>query len=151
MPLTLYDFYLDAWADWQRTIRLRDPNTNELVPLSAALMEIRNTNGVLAMRLDQVSSRCVIGPDGASILLHIPAEDSYTTFHYGSYPGAVQAVGIWGIGRAYMYDLFATYTSTGAQVRILRGWFHVDPNISMPAGAGPVTPGAPSPYAANTS
>lgn len=133
MPLTLYDFYLDAWTNWQRVIRLRDPNTNQLVPLSAAVMEIRNSNGVLAMRLDQTNSRCVIGPDGASITLSITAADSYTVFHYGSYPGAVQAVGIWSIGRAYLYDLFATYQSTGAQVRVLRGFFHVDPNISMPA------------------
>jgi hypothetical protein len=143
MPLTLYDFYLDAWADWERVIRLRDPNTNQLVPLSAAVMEIRNTNGVLALRLDEASSRCVIGPDGASITLFISADDSYTAFRYGSYPGSVQQVGLWGIGRSYTYDLFVIYEGTGQQVRVLRGFFHIDPNISTPTGtATPFRKGA---------
>jgi hypothetical protein len=46
-------------------------------------------------------------------------------------PGAVQAVGIWGIGRAYVYDLFVLY-ATGVQDRIMRGFFYVDPNITQP-------------------
>jgi hypothetical protein len=38
-------------------------------------------------------------------------------------------VGYWGIGRAYNYDLFVLY-ATGVQERIMRGFFHVDPNIT---------------------
>jgi hypothetical protein len=135
MPFALYDFYLDAWTDWERVVRLRDPNTGDLVPMQSAVMEIRNSNGVLALRLDEPSGRCVIGTDGASIILTISAEDTLTYFQWGNYPGSVQAVGIWGIGRAYIYDLFATYASTQAQIRVMRGFFHVDPNISEPGAA----------------
>jgi len=132
MVTTLHDFNLSAGADWQKVIRLRDVITQKLVPLAGAVMEIRNTNNVLALRLDAPSSRCYILPDGASIQLHIPAQDSYTYFHSGNYPGAVQAVGLWGISRAYVYDLFVLYDNNGAQDRIMRGWFYVDPNITQP-------------------
>jgi hypothetical protein len=132
MPLAIYDFHLDAWADWQKTVAIRDSQTRQLVPLSNAVMEIRNTNWVLALRLDAASSRCIILSDGATIQLHISAEDSLVYFAQGNYPGAVQAVGFWGIGRAYVYDLFATYTASGVQDRIMRGFFNVDPNISRP-------------------
>src|SRR5215831_5102644 len=129
MPLIKYDFMLDAGADWQYIVRMRDPNTGDLVPLSQALMEIRNANGVLALRLDEATSRCVILDDGASIQLHISPEDSLTYFQWGNYPGSVQAVGFWGIGRAYLYDLFVIY-ATGVRDRIMRGFINVDPNIS---------------------
>lgn len=130
MPLAQYDFYLDAGADWQRVVRLRDPATGLLIAMNAAAMDIRNSNNTLALRLDAPSSRCVIdSTDGASINLHISDEDSLTYFQYGNYPGAVQAVGIWGIGRAYVYDLFCEY-ATGVQDRIMRGFFYVDPNIT---------------------
>lgn len=131
MPLIKYDFKLDSGADWQYVVRLRDPNTGNLVPISSAVMEIRNANGVLALRMDEATSRCIILDDGASIQLHITAEDSLTYFQWGNYPGAVQAVGYWGIGRAYNYDLFALY-ATGVQDRIMRGFFNVDPNITQP-------------------
>jgi hypothetical protein len=132
MVTTQFDFHLSAGADWQKVVRLRDYTTNKLVPLSSALMEIRNVNGVLALRLDAPSSRCYIDTDGSSIRLHIPAQDSYVYFRSGNYPGAVQAVGIWGIGRAYVFDLFVTYDPSGTQDRIMRGWFYVDPNITQP-------------------
>jgi hypothetical protein len=132
MPLTQYDFHLDAGAEWIRVIRLRDPNTNLLVAMSGAVMEIRNSNNVLALRLDAPSGRCLIDAnDGASINLHISAADSLAYFQHGNYPGAVQAVGIWGIGRSYVYDLFCQY-ATGVQDRIMRGFFYVDPNITQP-------------------
>jgi hypothetical protein len=70
--------------------------------------------------------------DGASIQLHITAEDSLTYFKWGNYPGSVQAVGYWGIGRSYLYDLFATYTTSGVPGRIMRGFFNVSPNITQP-------------------
>jgi len=132
LPLGIYDFYLDSWADWQRTVAIKDATTNLLVPMSAAVMEIRNQNFVLVMRLDAASSRCTILSDGATIALHITAADSLTYFSQGNFPGAVQAVGFWGIGRSYLYDLFATYTASGVQDRIMRGFFNVDPNISRP-------------------
>lgn len=132
MPLGQYDFYLDAWADWQRTVAITDSQTGRLIPLDDAVMEIRNTNWVLVLRLDAPSSRCTILEDGATIQLHITAEDSLAYFAQGNYPGAVQAVGFWGIGRSYVYDLFATYTASGVQDRIMRGFFNVDPNISRP-------------------
>lgn len=131
MPLVQYDFYCDAGADWQKVVRLRDPTSQKLIGIDSAVMEIRNSNYVLVLRLDATSSRCYIDGDGASIHLHITAEDSYTYFSSGSYPGAVQAVGVWGIGRAYIYDLFCVY-ATGVQDRIMRGYFYVDPNISRP-------------------
>ena len=130
MPLVNYNFKIDAGADWQQVVRLRDPTTGLLVPISSAVMEIRNANGVLALRLDEPSSRCVVLSDGASIQLHITALDSLTYFQWGNYPGAVQAVGFWGIGRAYNYDLFAILTQSGVQNRLLRGFFAVDPNIT---------------------
>jgi hypothetical protein len=131
MPLAHYDFYLDAGSDWQTVVRLRDPLSGLLIAISDAVMEIRNANGVLALRLDGPSSRCVVLGDGASIQLHITPEDSLTYFQYGNYPGAVQAVGYWGIGRSYLYDLFALYTA-GVQERIMRGFFNVEPNITQP-------------------
>jgi hypothetical protein len=124
-----YNFQLSAGADWQFVVRLRDPNTGNLVPLTSAVMDIRNSNGVLALHMDGPSSRCVILPDDCSIQLHITPEDSLTYFQWGNYPGSVQAVGYWGIGRSYNYDLFALY-ETGVQDRIMRGFFHVDPNIT---------------------
>lgn len=131
MPLSQYDFYCDAGADWQRVVRLRDPTTQKLVSMSAAVMEIRNSNYVLVVRLDGPSSRCTVLDDEASIQLHLTADETFSFFHSGNYPGAVQAVGIWGIGRSYVYDLFATY-GTGVQDRIMRGFFYVDPNITQP-------------------
>jgi hypothetical protein len=128
MAVVRYDFQLDSGADWQQVVRMRDPNGN-LVPISTALMDIRNANGVLALRLDGASGRCMVLDDGASIQLHITSEDSLTYFQWGNYPGSVQAVGYWGIGRAYLYDLFVLY-GTGVQDRILRGFFQVDPNIT---------------------
>ena len=137
MPLTQYDFYLDAGADWQKIVRLRDPNSQKLIAMDNAVMEVRNSNYVLVMRLDGPSSRCYIDEDdGASIHLHITAEESYSYFAQGNYPGTVQAVGIWGIGRSYIYDLFCTY-ATGVQDRVMRGFFYVDPNISQPSIAVP--------------
>ena len=129
MPLVKYDFKINAGADWQQIVRLRDPDSGQLIGISQAVMEIRNANGVLALRLDEPTSRCTVLDDGASIQLHITAEDSLTYFDWGNYPGAIQAVGYWGIGRAYNYDLFATY-ATGVQDRIMRGFFGVDPNIT---------------------
>jgi len=127
-----YDFYLSAGADWQKTVRLRDPTSQKLIALEAAAMEIRNTNYVLVMRLDYPSSRCVVQEDGASISLHITAADSLAYLSQGNYPGAVQAVGVWGIGRSFIYDLFVLY-ATGVQDRIMRGYFYVDPNITREA------------------
>lgn len=129
MPLVKYDFNLSAGADWQTVVRVRDTVTTNLIGITAAVMDIRNANGVLALHLDAASSRCTVLDDGASIQLHITAEDSLTYFQWGNYPGAVQAVGYWGIGRAYLYDLFVLY-DTGVQDRIMRGFFHVDPNIT---------------------
>ena len=131
MTLAKYDFHLDAGADWQKVVRLRDPGTGSLIPMSNAVMEIRNSNEILALRLDAPSGRCTILDDGATIALHITADDSLYYFHSGNYPGAQQAVGIWGIGRAYVYDLFVLY-ATGVQDRLLRGFFYVDPNITQP-------------------
>jgi hypothetical protein len=129
MPLVQYNFQLDAGSDWQYVVRLRDPNTGNLVGVTAALMDIRNVNGVLALHMDAASSRCTVLADGGSIQLHITPQDSLTYFQWGNYPGSVQAVGYWGIGRAYNYDLFVLY-ATGVQERIMRGFFHVDPNIT---------------------
>jgi hypothetical protein len=131
VPLVRYDFKLDAGADWQKVVRLRDPYTGLLIAIDRAVMEIRNANGVLALRLDEQTSRCTVLEDGASIQLHITPEDSLTYFQWGNYPGAVQAVGYWGIGRSYNYDLFALY-ATGVQDRIMRGFFSVEPNITQP-------------------
>lgn len=140
MALAQYDFKLDAGADWQKIIRLRDGSSNRLVGLSDAVMEIRNANYMLILRLDAVTSRCTIMASGTAIQLHITAEDSLAYFQYGNYPGAIQAVGIWGIGRSYFYDLFVTYDN-GVQDRIMRGFFYVDPNITqqLPA-SGSVLP-----------
>jgi hypothetical protein len=153
VPLVQYDFKLDAGADWQYVVRLRDPNTGNLVPITAALMDIRNANGILALRLDAPSSRCVILPDGASIQLHITADDSLTYFKWGNYPGSVQAVGYWGVGRAYLYDLFALY-ETGVQARIMRGFLNVDPNITQipitPPIEPPIEPSGPRTFGSGT-
>jgi hypothetical protein len=139
MPLGQYDFFLDSGGDWQKDVRLRDSQTGLLVALDDAVMEIRNTNFVLVMRLDADSGRCLIDADGATIHLKISSADSLQYFSQGNYPGAVQAVGFWGIGRAYTYDLFVQYAqaarqvfSGGVNVRALRGFFNVDPNISRP-------------------
>ena len=63
-----YDFYLDSGADWQKVIRMRDSNTGNLVALLSAVMEIRNQNNVLVLRLDAPSGRCLILEDGSHIL-----------------------------------------------------------------------------------
>ena len=131
MPLVTYDIKIDAGSDWQTLVRLRDAtSTDQYVPIESAVMDVRNANGVLALRLDEATSRCTVLEDGYSIQLHITAEDSLTYFQWGNYPGAVQAVGYWGIGRAYNYDLFGVFG--GVQSRIMRGFFGVEPNITKP-------------------
>jgi len=130
-----YDFYLDSGADWQKVIRMRDSNTGNLVALLSAVMEIRNQNNVLVLRLDAPSGRCLILEDGASIQLHITSNESLQYFQWGNFPGSVQAVGYWGIGRSYLYDMFVTYVN-GPTDRLLRGFFYVDPNITEPYNAG---------------
>jgi hypothetical protein len=129
MPLATVNLNHDIGADWQRVIRLRDPSTNQLVALSSAVMEIRNANFQLAMTLNNQNGRCVIASDGASVNLHITSADSLAAFEMGNFPGTYQAVGIWGIGRSYVYDLFVTY-SGGVTDRILRGFFYADPNVT---------------------
>lgn len=135
MTAAQYDLYHDAGADWQKVIRMVDSNSGSLVAIVNAVMEIRNTNNVLVLRLDANSGRCLIAEDGATIQLHITSNDSLTYFAWGNFPGSVQAVGYWGIGRAYLYDMFVTYVN-GPQDRILRGFFYVDPNITQPYSAG---------------
>lgn len=138
MPLAEYDFHLDSGADWQRVVRLRS-TTGQLVSVADAVMEIRNANSLLALRLDDTNSRCTVLSDGASIQLHISADDSLTYFAWGNYPGSVQAVGYWGRGRSYLYDIFVQYT-TGVTDRIMKGFFLVDPNITETLPAGPPAP-----------
>jgi len=131
MTLGIVNFYCDAGADWQRQVRLRDPSTQKLIALSSAVMEIRNANFHLALRLDATSGRCQVLADTATISLHITAKDSITVFATGNYPGQYQAIGIWGIGRSYLYDLYVTYLGDGVQDRVLRGYFYVNPNITQ--------------------
>lgn len=131
MATAQYDLYCNAGADWQKVIRMRDTISGSLVSIQSAVLEIRNQNSVLVLRLDAASGRCTIQPDDASIQLHITAQDSLTYFQWGNFPGSVQAVGYWGIGRSYLYDMFVTYTN-GPVDRILRGFFLVDPNITQP-------------------
>jgi hypothetical protein len=131
MTTAQYDFYCNAGADFQKVIRMRDNITGHLVALLNAVMEIRNQNHILVMRLDANSGRCLIAADGATIQLHITANDSLEAFQWGNFPGSVQAVGYWGIGRSYLYDMFVTYVN-GPMDRILRGFFYVDPNITEP-------------------
>jgi hypothetical protein len=131
MTASAYDFYCDAGADFQKVIRMVDSNSGNYVALQNAVMEIRNQNHILVMRLDAPSGRCTIAPDGATIQLHITANDSLEFFQWGNFPGSVQAVGYWGIGRSYLYDMFVTYVN-GPVDRILRGFFYVDPNITEP-------------------
>jgi hypothetical protein len=144
MPLAQIDFRCDAGADWQRLIRLRDIGTGMLCGLDDAVMEIRNANFQLVLRLDAASGRCAIQYDRATIALHISSEDSLAAFFRGNFPGTYQAVGIWGIGRSYIYDLFVTYTA-GAQDRIMKGFFYVDPNVTRfpPQPANPLLLGVP--------
>jgi len=133
MPLARnYDFHCDAGADWHRQVRLRAGVTGDLVPLEKAMLDIRNTNFVLALRLDQRNGRCVVLEDGATIQLYLSADETEHYFRSGNYPGAVQAVGFWGIGRSYMYDLFVWYEGGTMRSRAMRGFFYVDPNITRP-------------------
>jgi hypothetical protein len=106
MTTAQYDLYCNAGADWQKVIRMRDTLSGSLVSIQSAVMEIRNQNSVLVLRLDAKSGRCTIQQDSASIQLHITAQDSLTYFAWGNFPGSVQAVGYWGVGRSYLYDLF---------------------------------------------
>jgi hypothetical protein len=131
MTFARVNYHLDTAADWQRQIRLRDPGTQLLVPISSAVMEIRNANFQLALRLDATSGRCLILSDGCTISLHITAADSVNVFAHGNYPGQYQAIGIWGIGRSYLHDLYVVYAQTGVQERIIRGFFYVNPNITQ--------------------
>jgi hypothetical protein len=134
MPLASYDFDCDAGADWQRVIRLRDTASTQMLALTTPVMEIRNTNFQLALRLDEINGRCTM-LDANQIQLHITAEDSRTHFGSGNFPGQYQAIGFWGIGRAYQYDIFAVLSQSGVYVRLLRGFFYVSPPITNPTEA----------------
>ena len=141
MPLASYDFDGDAGSDWQRVIRLRDLYSTQLLAIDTPVMEIRNTNFQLVLRLDEDNGRCQM-LDANQLSLHISDSDSRRFFGSGNFPGQYQAIGFWGIGRAYQYDIFANLTSSGVGVRLLRGFFYVSPPITNPTEAaisGPIS------------
>jgi len=133
-----YNFHCNGGSDWHREIRVRDVDTWSFVKIHQAMMDVRNTNFVLALRLDAENGRCVVLEDGTTIQLHLTAEEIEHYFRSGNYPGAVQAVGFWGIGRSYLYDLLVWYTNEeeeeeeSVRGRLMRGFFYVDPNITRP-------------------
>jgi hypothetical protein len=134
MPLAAYDFTCDAGADWQRLVRLREPTSTQLIPLHTPVMEIRNANFQLALRLDEINGRCMM-LDADQIQLHITANDSRASFGSGNFPGQYQAIGFWGIGRSYVYDMFAILSASGVYIRLLRGFFYVSPPVTNPTEA----------------
>lgn len=142
MTLAQIDFRCESGADWQRQIRLR-ADAESYVSLDLAVMEIRNANFQLALRLDEINGHCQVVNDGLGsiIALHIPAQVSADAFSHGNFPGQYQAIGFWGIGRAYLYDLFVHYAYGGVQDRILKGFFYVDPNVTQ---FPPIPVGAPA-------
>lgn len=129
MPVYTQDFDLSARADWQRLVRARSQVDTTIIPFSDAAMEIRNSNKQLVVRLDTSNGRIYIQPDG-SALLHLTQTDTSSLFNTG-FVGTYQAVGLFGIGRAFPYDLFVVWAATGLRDKLLRGFINVDPAVTM--------------------
>lgn len=129
MPVYIQDFDLAARADWQRTVRVRAQPNGVIVPFSDAAMEIRNANKQLVVRLDVPTGSIYIQGDG-SALLHLTQDQTASLFNTG-FVGTYQAVGLFGIGRAFPYDMFVVWAASGLRDKLLKGFINVDPAVTM--------------------
>jgi len=131
------DFEIPAGADWQRIIRVfAAPDTvspRVFVPMTDAVMEIRNASRQLLIRLDTTTSRVTFMEDG-SLLLHLLSPDTLALGSV-SYPGTY-LVGNRGVGKAFSYDLFVTWMFSGLVDKLFQGFVHVDPTfVTQPTSA----------------
>lgn len=125
-----FTYHLNAGEDWTRNIIAQNPSFAEQ-PVAQAKMEIRNSAMTLVMTLDSTvnNSGLVVNSDG-TLTLHLT---SAQTMKFGiGFPGVVQAVSYWGIGRAYLYDLFVKYGVSGAPwAKLQYGTIQVVPAITV--------------------
>ena len=125
-----YTMHMDAGSYWQRTISAATVPGATIVPCVDARMQVRNAQEILVLNMYAVGPQpsIVINPDG-SLVLTLTSEQ---TAQFGQgFPGVVQSVGYWGIGRAYLYDLFVKYVAgSNDWNRVVWGTVQVNPSVS---------------------
>lgn len=126
-----FTFHINAGEDWTRTINAENPAL-QTQPVAQAKMEVRNSMQILVMTLDSTTTpnpAITINGDG-TLTLHLTTAQ---TLQFGvGFPGVVQSVGYWGIGRAFVYDLFVKYGSTSAVwSKLLYGTIQVTPAVTV--------------------
>lgn len=112
---------MDSGEDWHRVIT---PVSNPPVALTDAYMEIRNANYIVVAQLTTANGMAALPGDG-TIVLSMTAQQ---TLPLGiGFPGMLQSVGYFGIGRSYLYDLFGVF---GQHKKIMHGFLTVTPAIT---------------------
>ena len=137
-----YTMHMDAGSYWQRTISAETVPGVTIAPCVDARMQVRNAQEQLVLGMYAVGTQptITINPDGSLVLTLTSA----LTAQFGQgFSGVVQSVGYWGIGRAYLYDLFVLYTAgSGEWTRIVWGTIQVNPAVSAVLSFPGVTPPA---------
>lgn len=125
----VYTFHMNPGEDWQRTINPQLFNVETAPPINA-FMEIRNPQLILVQKLDTTTAPTpAITIGSGQLVLHLTSKQ---TLGFGvGFPGVVQSASYWGIGRAYLYDLFVQYAVTNpVWVKLIYGTIQVKPAIS---------------------
>jgi hypothetical protein len=117
VPVQRIDFSMEAGEDWVRTLVLPTDFTN-------ANMEIRDSRLYLFKRLDLAGGKLIRTVPG-SLQIHLLTTDTQG-FGLG-FPGVMPAINYWGIGRAYLYDLFIF---NQVWVKEAKGYITVEPAIT---------------------
>lgn len=122
-PPVRMDFTMEAGEDWVRSVTLAVTNPTDIV------MDIRNANLFLVSKLSLANGKATITLP-STVNLHLLTSD---TLNFGSqFPGTLQAINYWGIGRAYLYDIFVKVN--GLWTKVFKGFVSVDPAISQGLG-----------------
>lgn len=124
-PVPQVIFRMEAGESWTRQLLVTIDG--QAPTFIAASMTVRDAKFIDLFDLSMTNG-FITSPAAGTLLLSIPAADS---IEFGNgFPMAFQAVTYWGIGRAYMYDLFAR-DSTETVTKICRGVIHVDPALTQ--------------------
>lgn len=133
MTAVQYSLHLEAGAQWSRTIDSSIPGIVLPSVVTEARMTVRNSMNVVVMTLDSSGTSpaiTIVPGTGNNPPTYVLNLTSTQTLQYGvGFPGVVQSVSYWGIGRAFLYDLFVT--GGGSEwAKLLYGTIQVVPAIT---------------------
>jgi hypothetical protein len=122
------NFTMEAGEDWQRTIVV-EPVAGGTLTFTNVSMDIRNSAMVLTVHMALADPTNTISVTGTAnnLLLHL--ESSVTTQFGTGFPGVLQSVGYFGVGRVYLYDCFVEIS--GAWQKLMGGFITVVPAITQ--------------------